>query len=419
MKTQSFIVALLYCCVLNLLPVFAAEQKSAMTGTITEVSGTVEILKRGESAWRSVVPKMKVGSGDQINAGVDGRAVLTFENSVTEIKPVTLFTVGRAIEGDQEYQTEMFLQLGKVISTVDKNSGKRNKFTITTPTAVAGVRGTQQEVSFGEGFGTETRFENGEGFMAPVQIEKLPPAIQMALGVAPAVLAQVAPGAPGRGPEGAPPPGAAGRGPEAAPPPGAAPPPAAAPGPEAAPPEPAGGAVPAGVGDAGTWGAGGAVPAEAVSAALDLWLQSSFDVVVGAAPEPEPVAAGAPEAAAPEAEAAAAALDLSVIAGEVITVGDGLEASIGDPVSIEGVVTPDAILQIESVTDVTTASASEAEQEAALSTTEVIDAPPSVISVQESTSDQSTQTLLKEAVTEGGGGTPEEVDAFGLPLPPP
>lgn len=189
-KTQGIIVCLavigLFVCSSVRPFVCPTEAADMMSGKLADVSGEVEVQKRGESAWSPASNGMVVSPGDQINTGLSGHASLVFKNSVTEIQPLTQFVVGRVFEDGQSIHTELFLQIGKVVSNVDPNSGKNNKFTVTTPTAVAGVRGTRQECSFSQGFGTQVSVRDGAGFMAPVRPENLPPAVQAMLNVAPA-----------------------------------------------------------------------------------------------------------------------------------------------------------------------------------------------------------------------------------------
>ena len=176
------VAALLYLSMLAL----RAQSADILTGKLADVAGEVEVQKRGSASWTPARSGMAVGPGDQINTGLTGKASLVFTNSVTEIQPLTQFVVGRAFEDKSSVTTELFLQVGKVVSNVDPKSAKANKFTVTTPTAVAGVRGTRQECRFDRGFGTEVKISEGAGYMAPVRAEKLPPAVQAMLGMAPA-----------------------------------------------------------------------------------------------------------------------------------------------------------------------------------------------------------------------------------------
>ncbi|OGH57060.1 MAG: hypothetical protein A3I06_14800, partial [Candidatus Lindowbacteria bacterium RIFCSPLOWO2_02_FULL_62_12] len=168
-----------------LLPLPSAEGADIMKGALIDVSGDVEVNKRGSTDFIKASDGMIVTPGDQISTGIDGKATIKFENSQTVIEPLTQFVVGRTVEGDKEFYTELFLQVGKVTAKVDKESGKTNKFSITTPTAVAGVRGTQFECGYFPGIGCEIKTFEGQVDRAPVIASQLPPAVQAVLGLAP------------------------------------------------------------------------------------------------------------------------------------------------------------------------------------------------------------------------------------------
>ncbi|MBI4179814.1 FecR domain-containing protein [bacterium] len=165
-------------------PAAAADFKS-MNGKLTKVEGTVEVQKAGSGAWTDAKAGMEIGPGDQVAAGIDGKATLAFANSTTDVAPLAQFALGRAAESDKVYQTEIYLQVGKLVSKIDKASGKANRFTVTTPTSVAGIRGTTLSTEYTPGVGASNVITEGAGFVAPVQADKLPPAVQQMLNVEP------------------------------------------------------------------------------------------------------------------------------------------------------------------------------------------------------------------------------------------
>ncbi|OGH56610.1 MAG: hypothetical protein A3G34_09410 [Candidatus Lindowbacteria bacterium RIFCSPLOWO2_12_FULL_62_27] len=162
---------------------FAAD---VMVGVLKEVRGNVEILKRGETEWRKARSGAEVMPGDKLSTGMQGTARLEYRNSAIDIEPLTQFVVGRTLEDSEKFYTEMFLQVGKIISEVNPRSGKQNKFTVTTPAGVCGIRGSKQEVGHFPQTGTEMRMLEGHGFMGAVKPENLPAPVQAVLGIAPA-----------------------------------------------------------------------------------------------------------------------------------------------------------------------------------------------------------------------------------------
>lgn len=163
----------------------SARGAEVMTGQLKNVEGTVEICARGTQEWRKAEDGIAVRPGDKISTGMRGRAVLEFSNSRTNISPMTQFVVGRTMEDSEKFYTEFFLQVGKVVSEINPNSGKLNKFNVTTPSAVCGIRGSKQEVGHFPQTGTEMKMLEGHGYMGAVKPENLPSPVQAVLGVSP------------------------------------------------------------------------------------------------------------------------------------------------------------------------------------------------------------------------------------------
>lgn len=153
-------------------------------GYLMDVQGSVEVKKRGGRNWIAAYNEMRINPGDQLATGVNGRTTLVLKGSRTEIHPLTQFVVGRCVEGEKQNYTELFLQVGKVAAEVSKRTLEANKFNIVTPTTVAGVRGTRMEVSYLPALGTQTKITDGRGYVSPVTISKLPPAVLPLLNLA-------------------------------------------------------------------------------------------------------------------------------------------------------------------------------------------------------------------------------------------
>jgi hypothetical protein len=130
---------------------------------ITYLKGKAEVRRAGSIAWVPAVLKMRLLSGDKISTDAvaeceitldDGsvlklrdRSVLELERMEKQKKPVTTITSLRATSG-------------KVLGCIRKLASKESKFTVSTPTAVAGIRGTVFGV-FVEGDTTELDVLNG------------------------------------------------------------------------------------------------------------------------------------------------------------------------------------------------------------------------------------------------------------------
>ena len=163
----------------------SAHAAEVVEGILTNVAGDVEVQKRGGQDWIHAYDEMKIGPGDQISTGIDGRAVLTIKGSKTDVSSLTQFVVGRSVESNDQVYTELFLRLGKVVSKVPKTTGEssiQRRFNVITPTAVVGVRGTEQTVGYFPGTGTDAKIRDGKGFAAPTP-DALPAPARGLLGI--------------------------------------------------------------------------------------------------------------------------------------------------------------------------------------------------------------------------------------------
>ncbi|MBI4179455.1 FecR domain-containing protein [bacterium] len=167
-----------------------AQSAEIVEGFLADVSGDVEVQKRGGKTWMRAYEGMRISPGDQISTGINGAAVLKIQDSKTSISPLTQFVVGRSIQSTTQVYTELFLSVGKVVSSVSKETGRENRFNVVTPTAVVGVRGTEQTVGHFPGIGTEANIRDGRGFAAPAPADALPAPVKAVLGISPSKLAE-------------------------------------------------------------------------------------------------------------------------------------------------------------------------------------------------------------------------------------
>ena len=123
---------------------FTTCKKSANNdGTIDFVTGDVSIILNDNT--------VKANVGDKI---MQGMVVLTkaksvvdiyFEHSVIRILENSSVTMKELTKNssDNKELTELYVQNGKIFSQVTKKLEENEKFKISTPTSIAGVRGTE------------------------------------------------------------------------------------------------------------------------------------------------------------------------------------------------------------------------------------------------------------------------------------
>ena len=135
----------------------AAPAQTAGGGAeIKQMTGRVEVLRKGQSEWGPVTTGAKLVDGDQVRAHAgasaelalpDGSTLFLAENSRLAMSKVEFDDVTKA-------RTSAFhLVVGKVRALVSKAAiellrSRQSNFVISTPTAVAAARGTHYEVTY-------------------------------------------------------------------------------------------------------------------------------------------------------------------------------------------------------------------------------------------------------------------------------
>lgn len=119
-------------------------------GIFMVVKGDVKISKANSKDSVAVKVGAKVLPGDWIISAADSRAkVVMSDRNVINISPDTKLELTKYENDGVTKNVEMKLLQGKVRNNVEqKYDDDKNKFMIKTPTAVAGVRGTQFFTSF-------------------------------------------------------------------------------------------------------------------------------------------------------------------------------------------------------------------------------------------------------------------------------
>lgn len=121
-------------------------------GTMMVVKGDVKITSAKTKQTDPGKVGGKVYPGDMITAGSDSRAkIVMSDKNVLNISPDSQMTIAKyesnAASGD--HNVELKVDYGKVRASVEqKYDGEKNQFNIRTPTAVAGVRGTDFLTAF-------------------------------------------------------------------------------------------------------------------------------------------------------------------------------------------------------------------------------------------------------------------------------
>ena len=123
-----------------------AQSSMVKVGEITVMEGDATVVRAGTSASKTLGLGDAVYQNDMITTGAGGRLRITFlDESIVSIASNTSMKVTEYVYDPQQQTRSSGLSLlwGKIKCLVNDLAGyKSKKFTVTTSTAVAGVRGT-------------------------------------------------------------------------------------------------------------------------------------------------------------------------------------------------------------------------------------------------------------------------------------
>ncbi len=115
------------------------------TAIISYIQGSVSVKKSGGQAFKAAEVDMTLVEGDTVRTGADSRVrIVTEDGSSFTLSALSSFTIGKSTANyDSMKRTASFnLESGKARATVQKLETNDSSFEVNTPTAVAGVRGT-------------------------------------------------------------------------------------------------------------------------------------------------------------------------------------------------------------------------------------------------------------------------------------
>ncbi|MFC1599338.1 FecR domain-containing protein, partial [Candidatus Omnitrophota bacterium] len=120
------------------------KDTTIIRGAVTAVFGEVTITTRNQNRPHKATINEVVGEGDRIITGEDGMIEIKFDNgNGLNLKPNTNLVVVKLLINPktEEYENLFEVASGKVRARIEKLKGA-SSFTVRTPTAISGARGT-------------------------------------------------------------------------------------------------------------------------------------------------------------------------------------------------------------------------------------------------------------------------------------
>lgn len=146
------------------IPVYGTEEDN-FSATLTDYDGEVLIQKPGEEAWLPVEKDMPLEQRDRIRTGsfafveilIDDGSLVTVEQN----SEITLSELSADV-GTKKIESTIFLAFGRLISNVARFMHRDSRYSVQTPTMVAGVRGTEFVVEATDSEKTDVGVFEGE-----------------------------------------------------------------------------------------------------------------------------------------------------------------------------------------------------------------------------------------------------------------
>ena len=118
-----------------------AALAAPMKVTVSKVAGTVEV--KAGAGWKALKNGDTVPVGAEVKTGAGSSCILTWAGgNVAKVKAQTTLSVSADKTGAGDEKSSIALKAGGVSAHAKKLSTRNSSFEVKTPTAVAGVRGT-------------------------------------------------------------------------------------------------------------------------------------------------------------------------------------------------------------------------------------------------------------------------------------
>ncbi|GHU14386.1 iron dicitrate transporter FecR [Spirochaetia bacterium] len=114
----------------------------AQTGVITQLRGEVGLKPAGAADFTLAKAGDQVAANTIVSTGLKSTAVITVGSAVIQVRPITRLSLSEIVSQASTEKVNVNLQAGRVRVDVNPPSGTRADFTLTSPMAVASVRGT-------------------------------------------------------------------------------------------------------------------------------------------------------------------------------------------------------------------------------------------------------------------------------------
>jgi hypothetical protein len=125
------------------------QQAIEFRGAVSGMIGDADICPQGKTSWAPLEVGSSVALGDSIRTQAESQVEITFNgNNTLRLDENTGVRIKQGKDSSGQSIIDVFMGGGTMLSNIKKLSGGNNRYRVTTPTAVAAIRGTFFSVFF-------------------------------------------------------------------------------------------------------------------------------------------------------------------------------------------------------------------------------------------------------------------------------
>lgn len=146
-------------------PTVGTAEDESFSATLTDFTGMVSIIKAGDTEAFAVALHIPVAEGDTIiTQAASSAEILIDDGSLISIAEKTEIKLNELTADNQKkmIQSSIFLKIGRLFANISRFTHRESRFSVKTPTAVAGVRGTDFIVETEDTLQTQVGVFDGE-----------------------------------------------------------------------------------------------------------------------------------------------------------------------------------------------------------------------------------------------------------------
>lgn len=146
----------------------AAVQAAAPAGSIRTIVGTAQVNPALHAGWKAARAGMKLFTSDQVRTDPESSLEIAWENGgLLRIAEASVMTISGPADSLSEAAPGTTLLKGRIWANMKKIASTERKFGISTPTAVAAIRGTVFRVDAGVDSSTDVLVYEGKVAVGP------------------------------------------------------------------------------------------------------------------------------------------------------------------------------------------------------------------------------------------------------------